>query len=97
MKGGTQAEYLVRRLKRDYPHIANKLAQGEFKSAPAAAIEAGIIIPPTPLDDLRKAWKKASHRERAASLAADANGTMTAGNFECGLPCSSGRSDGAKK
>jgi hypothetical protein len=38
---------------------------GEFSSIRAAAIAAGIVKPPTPLDTLRKAWAKASRDERA--------------------------------
>jgi hypothetical protein len=34
---GRGAEYLVRRLKRDFPKIAEALARGEYKSARAAA------------------------------------------------------------
>ncbi len=41
-------EYLVRRLKRDFPEIAEALARGEYPSARAAAIAAGIIRKPTP-------------------------------------------------
>jgi hypothetical protein len=44
------AERIVRRLKRDAPDIAEALARGEFKSARAAGIAAGIITPPTPLE-----------------------------------------------
>jgi hypothetical protein len=42
---GTSASYLVRRLKRDAPAIAERLAHGEFPSARAAAIAAGIPVP----------------------------------------------------
>ena len=45
---GTSQTYLIRRLKRDRPDIAERLARGEFKSARAAAIEAGIIKPDYP-------------------------------------------------
>lgn len=62
------AEYLVRRLKRDAPEIAQALADGKYPSARAAAIAAGIIVLPTPLDLLRKAWKKASSAEKATFL-----------------------------
>jgi hypothetical protein len=56
--GGNSSEYLIRQLKRDAPEIAKRLAKGEFPSARAAAIEAGIVKVPTPLDTLRKAWAK---------------------------------------
>jgi hypothetical protein len=62
---GESAAYLAARLKRDHQEIAERLARGEFRSIRAAAIEAGIITPPTPLDRLRKAWAKASDEERA--------------------------------
>ena len=40
---GTGAAYLAARLKRDLPEISERLADGEFRSVRAAAIEAGII------------------------------------------------------
>jgi hypothetical protein len=40
---GTSTEYLVRRLKRDAPAIAEALARGEYPSARAAGIAAGIV------------------------------------------------------
>lgn len=43
-RGETQA-YLLRRLARDAPEILERVKAGEFKSARAAAIEAGIIRP----------------------------------------------------
>jgi hypothetical protein len=43
VKGGNNSDYLVRRLKRDAPEIAKRLAKGEFPSVRAAAIEAGIV------------------------------------------------------
>lgn len=51
---GTDAAYLVRRLKRDHPEIAEALARGEFKSARAAAIAAGIVKTPSLLERLLK-------------------------------------------
>jgi hypothetical protein len=66
--GSNQAEYLVRRLKRDRPDIAARLGRGEFKSARAAGIAAGILKVPTPLDLLRRAWDKASKRERESFI-----------------------------
>ena len=44
-RGSNSATYLLRRLRRDAPDVADALERGEFKSARAAAIEAGIIIP----------------------------------------------------
>jgi hypothetical protein len=60
------AEYLVRRLKRDAPEVAEKLAKGQYPSARAAGIAAGIIKELTPLDKLKRAWAKASKREKDA-------------------------------
>jgi len=44
-RGTTGAAYLVARLRRDAPEVADALKRGEIKSARAAAIEAGIIKP----------------------------------------------------
>lgn len=66
-RGNGQA-YLLRRLARDAPEILDRVKAGEFKSARAAAIEAGIIRPvPTVrlVDDpakvakmIQKHWRK---------------------------------------
>ncbi len=63
---GRGAAYLVRRLKRDAPAIAKALARGEYKSARAAALAAGILHAPTALDQLRRAWRAATPAERRA-------------------------------
>lgn len=42
---GTSQTYLLRRLARDAPEVLERVKSGEFKSARAAAIEAGIIKP----------------------------------------------------
>jgi hypothetical protein len=47
---GTSAAYLVRKLKRDAPEFAERLAAGEFRSARAAALAAGIIKPTAAAD-----------------------------------------------
>ena len=65
---GTSVDYLVRRLKRDAPEIADALGRGEFPSARAAGIAAGIIKVPTPLERIRKEWAKLNDEERAAFL-----------------------------
>ena len=57
MKHGETVAYLKARLQRDHPEIADALDRGEFRSARAAAIEAGIIKPvPTVrlVDDMDK-------------------------------------------
>lgn len=66
LKNRRDSSYLAARLKRDHPEIAKRVEAGEFKSMRAAAIEAGIVRPPTPLDTLRRAWRKASEGERRA-------------------------------
>jgi hypothetical protein len=48
-KYGTSAEYQASRLKRDFPEIATRLANGEFPSVRAAAMEAGIVKPVDPV------------------------------------------------
>lgn len=68
-KGGTSAAYLIGKLKRDAPDYAERLASGEFRSARAAALAAGIIKETTPLVKLRRAWKQASAEDRATFLA----------------------------
>lgn len=65
---GNGASYIVRRLKRDAPEIAQALARGEYPSARAAGIAAGIIKVPTALEVAQKAWFKLSDRERADFL-----------------------------
>lgn len=45
LKYGGNPDYLRARLRRDHPEIAEALERGEFRSARAAAIEAGIIKP----------------------------------------------------
>ena len=42
---GNSQSYLLRRLARDAPDVLERVKTGEIKSARAAAIEAGIIIP----------------------------------------------------
>ncbi len=45
LKYGGNPDYLKARLQRDHPELAAALDRGEFRSARAAAIEAGIIKP----------------------------------------------------
>ena len=63
-KQGNSASYLAARLARDFPKIAERLAAGEFRSVRAAAIAAGIITPPTPLEQILKLLPKLSDDER---------------------------------
>jgi len=64
-KLGRNVDYLAARIKRDHPNIAAAVERGEYKSMRAAAIAAGIITPPTPLDLLRRAWARSSPEEQA--------------------------------
>jgi hypothetical protein len=57
-KRGNDAAYLVRRLKRDAPTIAAQLARGEFRSARAAALAAGIIRLPDPVAAIQRAYAR---------------------------------------
>ena len=61
---GGSAEYLVRRLKRDAPAIAEALGRGEYKSARAAGIAAGIVKPETPYQLMIRAWNRAPPKPR---------------------------------
>lgn len=45
-KGGTNQPYRIAKLKRDYPAIAQRLAQGEFRSVREAERAAGLDVPP---------------------------------------------------
>lgn len=63
---GNDASYLVRRLKRDAPDIAAALGRGEYRSARAAAIAAGIVKVPTAMQAAQKACRKLTPGERAA-------------------------------
>ena len=64
---GNSPTYLLKRLKRDRPDLADKVVRGEL-SAHAAAVEAGFRKKPTPLAQLRQAWAKASPDQREAFL-----------------------------
>ena len=68
LKRGNSAIYTVKRIKRDHPELFQQVLGGGL-SIHAAAVEAGIHKPPSPLKELRKWWSKASADERAAFLA----------------------------
>jgi hypothetical protein len=61
---GNSEAYLVRRLKRDEPEIAEALERGEYRSVRAAGIAAGFVKIESPLVTLKRAWGKASPEER---------------------------------
>jgi len=50
---GNNEEYVVRRLKRDAPNLAEALTRGEFPSARAAGIAAGFVKPSPPSIQLK--------------------------------------------
>jgi hypothetical protein len=67
----TSAERLVRRLKRDAPTFADALARGEYPSARAAAMAAGLPIRPTATirtDDLTRALRVLLKHFSAAAI-----------------------------
>lgn len=66
---GTSVSYLVRRLKRDAPEVAEALARGEYRSARAAGIAAGIVKVPTRLEVAKKDYLKLSKKERERFIA----------------------------
>lgn len=60
---GTSRDAALRRLRKDRPDLHAKVLAGDL-SAHAAAIDAGFRKKPTPLDQLKAAWKRASASER---------------------------------
>ena len=64
-RGTTNADYLTARIARDHPAILDRMKAGEFRSVRAAAIEAGIVTPPTALQECLRAWRKMTAEERA--------------------------------
>ena len=72
---GTSAAYLLRRLARDWPDILAAYERGEYKSARAAALAAGIIKPPDAYKQLCRAWAVADDDQRARFLAYVGQGT----------------------
>lgn len=64
---GRGLNYTLARLDRDHPELARKVKAGEL-SANAAAIQAGFRKVPTPLEQLHKAWNKATAKERRQFL-----------------------------
>jgi len=61
-------EYVLRRLRRDAPELAERVLNGAL-SLHAAAVEAGIRRRPTALDMARRAWQRLSPAERGILLA----------------------------
>ncbi len=73
---GETAEYLVRRLKRDAPEVAEALARGDYKSARAAAVAAGIVHVAFLFNDRALCFKR-SPRTDYRNLGNDRDGTGT--------------------
>jgi hypothetical protein len=63
--GGTNPTYILKRLKRDRPDLADKVVRGEL-SAHAAAIEAGFRKRLTPFETITKLLPKLTADERRA-------------------------------
>ena len=63
-RGGTSADYLTARIKRDRPDIAERMQRGEFRSVRAAAIEAGLVSRPDPMQQAKRAFEKLPREER---------------------------------
>ena len=61
---GTDPTYLARRMMRDAPEIFAQLEAGKFPSVRAAAIAAGIVKVPTPLEVAKRAWAKLGAEDR---------------------------------
>jgi hypothetical protein len=64
---GTTNENILRRLARDNPELLDAIESGEL-TINQAAILAGIRKKPTPLQELLRAWKKATKEERTEFL-----------------------------
>lgn len=56
--------YFERRLRAEFPAIYNDLLAGKYGTVNAAASAAGLVKSPSPLDHLKRAWRKASTAER---------------------------------
>lgn len=67
---GTSSEYLLRKLAREAEGdpvaaaVLDRVKHGEYKSVRAAAIDAGIVKPDTPLVLLKRAWARSSQSEQ---------------------------------
>jgi hypothetical protein len=63
---GRGADYLTARIARDRPDILERMKAGEFKSARAAGIAAGIVKVPTRLEVTQRAFGRLTPAERRA-------------------------------
>jgi hypothetical protein len=83
-RGSNNVSYLARRLNRDRPDIAARI--DDFPSMRAAAIAAGIIKPPEPLDVFQRLWAKMLPEERDAAEDHIANWRRSHGQAPSGGP-----------
>lgn len=60
--------YYRARLKRDYPRIYAELVAGKYPSVRAACIAAGLVAAPSGFLLLKRAWTKATSRDRREFL-----------------------------
>jgi hypothetical protein len=67
-RGSNASCYLIARLKRDHPEIAEALSRGEYPSVRAAAKAAGFVRDPTPLETLIRVWDKIPSVDRITFL-----------------------------
>ena len=67
------AAYWRNRIERDHPEIAAQLKDGSLPSVRAACIAAGLIQQPSGLDELTRAWSRASEEDRQIFLGAHAS------------------------
>lgn len=67
-KGGNRGSYLARRLLRDAPEVFRALEKGGYPSVRQAAIAAGIVKVPTPLERAKKAYARLGDAEKDAFL-----------------------------
>ena len=67
-QNGTTTTYRIARLKRDYPAIAEGLAQGEYRSVRAACLAAGLVQEEAPLTTLHRVWRKVRPEDRLRFL-----------------------------
>jgi hypothetical protein len=69
IKGGNSAEYLTRRIARDYPDIADEMKAGKYPSVRAAAKAAGLLKEVSGVDRLKQDWKKTTQADHQRFLA----------------------------
>jgi hypothetical protein len=61
---GNDVSYLTARIARDHPDILERMKAGAYKSVRAAAKEAGIVKDLTPLQQVQRAWKRATDDDK---------------------------------